>query len=172
MSLFYDDGHVKVESTRYIVGNKTTPINSISSVEPTKRDNGTKHYEKVIEEAYTIPAKSHPIVSFIGKTIAVILLLLLVVMIFEGGGFWDIFLAMLGCVAISAIILGFFISIFKDKEAEFIPAVTESYSKKEPDNYYVTISTISGQIDSYSSTDKSKILEIVEAINNAIISRG
>ena len=174
MSEFYNDGHVVVDETRYIVGNKTMPINSITSVEPTKKDYSDSYEgERIIEKAYTIPGRFEWLTLNVITTLSFIIACLVfyysfswVAVDFFSNLLLSVLYAFLGFI-LTAIIANIFI-----KKSKHIPAVKESVYKKVPSDYYVMISTASGESNSYTSTNKNAVLGIVEAINKAIIARG
>lgn len=47
-----------------------------------------------------------------------------------------------------------------------------AYYKRPRKEYYVEISTAAGRRETFASTDKTEVFDIVEAINNAIVARG
>jgi|LWDU01.1.fsa_nt_gi hypothetical protein len=165
--MFYEDGNIKVDNTRYMIGSKTIPISSISSVQPIKKTHAPVGSTQTTKEAYTIPGSSKGF-WYTAAWVAIVIIL---------------FIATLNSnVSFSALhifpfIIGPFVikswmySKYPSKD-EYIKAVTETTYEDVPDDYHVIITTASGESSTYQNTDEEKILAIVEAINQAIIQRG
>ncbi len=171
---FYDDGHILVDETRYVVGNKTIPINSITAVEPKEIVYPDKKVgTKTTREGYTISEENGwtllaaPLIPLIAWLIFVFYFL------FDDRGFFGTIIAFVLSVVFAGI--GFFVLLFilpDHKASKDVPPVKEDVYESVPSNYYVTLTTASGENDTYQSPDKNKIITIVDAINNAIMARG
>ena len=164
--MFYDDGNIKVDNTRYMIGNKTIPISSISSVEPTKKTYPDKVVgNRTVKPVQIITGTNNP-VAIAGGALVVSLLFFF--------GFTDLhWFSKIGLAFAIAFIVEKITSLISPKtKNKTIPAVTEPVYESILDDYHVTITTAGGESSTYQNTDKEKILAIVEAINQAIIQRG
>jgi hypothetical protein len=163
--MFYDDGNIKVDNTRYMIGNKTIPISSISSVEPTEQTNPDRQTGKrVVKEAYIIPGSNKPLM------VASFVFIFCIIFLWSDKFHWLFYITgSAGLALMSYELLKRFSPVRKPKH---VKAVKKPIYESVPNNHHVTITTAGGESSTYQSTDKEKILKIVEAINQAIIAKG
>ena len=142
--IFYNNNDVLVDQTRYVVAGKTFPINSIASVDIGSIDNN---------KGYIVTQKKEP-PSWAGALIIGGVGLIMVT------SFTSMWLIVLGLLVIAFAAFA------------WLPVKEEGYQDTTPVEYTVKITTSAGESDSYTSLNKGDIIEIVEAINGAIIARG
>lgn len=170
METFYNDGHILVENTRYVVGNKTFPINSISSVEPKEIPYPDAPHQEIVSNSYTIPAKNEWI-SYANVFIASSLFIVSVIVFLVkdlGYGLLTLFLSFFA----TPMLVKFLEFFFPYEEKKQIPAQYKTVYTPVPSDYCVSIVTSAGEQETFTSSNKNKIIDITEAINKAIISRG
>ena len=165
--MFYEDSNIKVDNTRYIIGNKTIPISSISSVQPTKKTHAPVGSTRTTKEVYTIPGSSKGF-WYTAAYVAIVIILFITAL---GSNFSFSARHILPLIIGPFIVKYWMYSKYPSKD-EYIKAVTETTYEDVPDDYHVTITTASGESSTHQSTDEEEILAIVEAINQAIVQRG
>jgi hypothetical protein len=178
----YDDGHILVDDTRFVIGNKTIPINAIVSIEAT-RSSDRIIGKKIVSEGIK------------GKTDYKSLIIISIILIITVG-FWFFLLndfwnddknycfelpfyaafTLIPTVIVGIIvsfILGYPLEHLLPKSWEGTPDFKPKYEDiLAPTEYTIWIKTSAGSSSIYTSENEYKIDLIVDAINTAIIRRG
>jgi type III secretory pathway component EscS len=158
--VFYDDGENKVTNTRFVTGSQTYAISNITSVGIKEVSHPAVVVDKVVgkkdeglgRKIFIVPLLSGIITYYYYST--------------SGHHEFD-FSSIVGVIITIVLLLSAF------DAASDIKDITEKHTVKEAFTSYVLVLTSSaGETKAIESQDKSIIVELVDAINNAIISRG
>jgi uncharacterized membrane protein YciS (DUF1049 family) len=160
--VFYDDGENKVTNTRFVTGSQTYAISNITSVGIKEVSNPAVVVDKVV-------GKKDEGLGWKGFILPLVVGII-TFYYYLTSGHYDF-------SRLISVIFGFPITIFllfiAFWEASKTIDITEKHTVKEAFTSYVLVLTSSaGETKAIESQDKSIIVELVDAINNAIISRG
>lgn len=176
--VFYDDGKNKVTDKRFVVGNETYAIANITSVKIDQKN----HSAVYGEEAYLRPLTEEEIkqweeknglstqwvASFMGSFIATAILDLIFYVLSGLRDGFSFFVFILIWIVIAIVIF----KLTLESRPQTVTDYRQIERNKAYVQFYLNISTAAGETQALSSLDSNKIQQIVEALNNAIVSRG